>query len=78
MNVSGYSIRQTMHGSFDALVMDNAVLRLTVVPELGGKIASLIRLESGHEYLLQPPEPERADRARSYGDNFEDYETERV
>ena len=54
MNVSGYSIRQTLQGSFDALVIDNAVLRLTIVPELGGKIASLIRLESGHEYLLQP------------------------
>jgi len=75
MNVSGYSIRPTLQGSLDALVVDNAVLRLTIVPELGGKIASLIRLESGHEYLLQPPEPERADRTRSYGDYFEDYET---
>lgn len=74
MNVSGSSIRRTQ-GSFDALVIDNAVLRLTIVPELGGKIASLIRLESGYEYLMQPREPERADRRRSYGDNFEDYET---
>lgn len=73
--MSGYSIRQTLQGSSDALVIDNAVLRLTIVPELGGKIASLIRLESGHEYLLQPPERERAYRARFYGDNFEDYET---
>ena len=75
MNVSGYSIRQTLHGSFHALVIDNAVLRLTIVPELGGKITSLIRLESGHDYLLQPPEPERAYRVPSYGDKFEDYET---
>ena len=75
MNVSGYSIRQTLQGSFDALVIDNAVLRLTIVPDLGGKITSIIRLESGHEYLLQPTELERADRARSYGDKFEDYET---
>ena len=75
MNVSEYSIRQTLQGSFDALVVDDAVLRLTIVPELGSKIASLIRLESGHEYLLQPPEPERADRTRPYGDDFEDYET---
>ena len=75
MNVSGYSIRQTLQGPFDALVIDNAVLRLTIVPEWGGKISSLIRLESGHEYLLQPPERERAHRARSYVGNFEDYET---
>ena len=45
------------------------------MPELGGKIVSLIRLESGREYLLQPPEPERGYRTRSYGDKFEDYET---
>jgi hypothetical protein len=75
MNVSGYSIRQMPQGRFEALVVDNAVLRLTIVPELGGKIASLIRLESGYEYLLQPPEREPAYRARSYGDHFEDYET---
>lgn len=74
MNVSGSSIRQALQGSFNALVVDNDVLRVTIVPELGGKIASLIRQESGHEYLLQPRETERADRTRSYGDNFEDYE----
>jgi galactose mutarotase-like enzyme len=71
----GYSIRQAVIGSLDAFVIDNAVLRLTIVPKLGGKIISLIRLESGHEYLLQPPEPGRAYRSRSYGDKFEDYET---
>ena len=32
-------------------------------------------MESGHECLLQPPGPERAYRARSYGDSFEVYET---
>ena len=37
MNVSGYSIRQTLQGPFDALVIDNAVLRLTIMPELGGE-----------------------------------------
>jgi galactose mutarotase-like enzyme len=67
--------RQTLQGSFDAFVLDNDVLRLTIVPQLGGKIVSLVRLESGYEYLLQPPEPERTYRTRSYGDRFEDYET---
>lgn len=69
------SIHRTPHGSFDVVVIENTFLRLTIVPELGGKIVSLIRLESGHECLLQPPEPERAYRARSYGDSFEAYET---
>lgn len=75
MTGSRSSIRQTLHRSLDALVLENSALRLTIMPEWGGKIVSLIRLESGREYLLQPPEPERVYRTRSYGDKFEDYET---
>ena len=67
------SIRQTRLGSLDSFVLENGPIRLTVAPELGGKIASLIRNESGHEYLLQPADPERAYRPRSFGDKFEDY-----
>ena len=67
------SVRQTRLGSLDAYIVENSSLRLTVVPELGGKIASLIRNESGHEYLLQPADPEQAYRPRSFGDRFEDY-----
>ncbi len=40
------SICQTRIASRDAIVVDNGSLRLTVVPELGGKIVSLIRNES--------------------------------
>jgi galactose mutarotase-like enzyme len=65
--------RQTRLGSLDAFVLDNSSLRLTVVPELGGKLASLIRNESGREYLLQPADPEHAYRPRTFGDKFEDY-----
>lgn len=68
------SICQTRIASRDAIVVDNGSLRLTVVPELGGKIVSLIRNESGYEYLLQPPDPERAYRPRNYADRFEEYE----
>src|SRR6266496_508092 len=68
------SICQTRIASRDAIVVDNGSLRLTVVPELGGKIISLIRNESGYEYLLQPSDPERAYRRRNYGDKLEDYE----
>lgn len=75
MRAIGYAIRQTRLGSFEAFLLDNALLRLTIVPELGGKIVSLVRLESGYEYFLQPPEPARAYRTRSCGARFEDHET---
>src|SRR5260370_23018323 len=68
------SICQTRIACGDALVVDTGLLRLTVVPELGGKIVSLIRNESGYEYLLQSPDPERAYRPRNYADRFEEYE----
>jgi len=67
-------IRQTRIGWLDAVIFDNGLLRLTLVPELGGEIVSLIRNENGYEYLLQPHDPERAYRQRNYGDKFEDYE----
>src|SRR5438270_11239110 len=68
------SICQARLGSLEAVVLDNRTLRLTAVPELGGKIASLIRNESGYEYLLQPYDPERAYRQRKYGEKFEHYQ----
>lgn len=68
------SICPTRIGALDALVLNNGLVRLTVVPELGGKIVSLIRLPSECEYLLQPADSERAYRRRSFGDKFEDYD----
>jgi len=61
-------------GLVDAIVLDNGFVRVAAVPELGGKIISLIRVESGCEYLLQPSNPERAWRPPSFGDKFEDWE----
>jgi len=66
------SIRQTRLGSLGALVLQNSSLRLTIAPELGGKLVSLIRNESGYEYLLQPADPERAYRPGCFGEKFED------
>jgi galactose mutarotase-like enzyme len=67
------SVRQTRLGLLDAFVLENSSLRLTMAPGLGGKVVSLIRNESGHEYLLQPADPKQAFRPRSFGDKFEDY-----
>jgi hypothetical protein len=68
------SIRHTRTECVDLAVLENDFIRLTVTPKLGGKITSLIRLESNHEYLLQPSDPGSAYRHRQYGDKFEDYE----
>lgn len=68
------SIRHARHKGREAVVIENGLLRLTILPELGGKVASVIRLASGHEFLLQPLVPKRAYRTGSYGAKFEDYE----
>ena len=65
--------RQTRLSSLDAFALENGSLTLTVVPELGGKLVSLIRNESAHEYLLQPVDLDQAYRPRVFGDKFEDY-----
>ena len=69
-----FACLKTNYGPLDAIVLDNGLLRLTLVPGMGGKITSIVRLESGHEYLLQPDDPEQAYRPRSYGDSFESHE----
>jgi len=55
---------------FESVVLENGELQLTVVPHVGGKMVSLVRKESGREFLLQPI-------ARlgtvSYGARFEDH-----
>lgn len=39
----------------DALLLDNGLVRAVVVPALGGKIASLIHLKTGREWLWRNP-----------------------
>lgn len=41
-------------GDLKQITLKNGYLSATVLPQLGGKIASLIRLSSGREFLLQP------------------------
>lgn len=54
------------------IALDNGIVRAHFLPELGGKMTSLVRVQSGHEFLLQPRRPLR--RA-AYGDSFEAYDT---
>lgn len=55
---------------FETIVLENRELQLTVVPHVGGKMVSLVRKESGREFLLQP---ETRLGTASYGARFEDH-----
>lgn len=71
--------RSELTVSFDELAglkrvsLQTAHLSVKFLPELGGKMISLMRSESGREFLLQPPE--RPYRGATYGANFEEYDT---
>ncbi len=49
------SISETKYGGFDSLAVSNGRIRLEIVPELGGKIASIQDLVSGREWLWRNP-----------------------
>jgi len=36
------------------VILDNGRIRATVLPELGGKMSSLVRAATGREFLRQP------------------------
>jgi galactose mutarotase-like enzyme len=55
---------------FQKIVIENESLRAVILPELGGKIASLISLSSGREFFLQ--HPDRPYRRARHGDPFID------
>jgi galactose mutarotase-like enzyme len=55
--------------------LDNGVVRLVILPELGGKIASLVRTATGHSFLLSPEQLGKTYRLPVYGDPFPDYDT---
>ena len=57
---------------FERIVMFNEVMRVVIVPDLGGKIISLANVRTGREFLLQ--HPDRPFRRANYGDSFGDYD----
>ena len=48
-------ISSTMEHSFDGYILENDYLRVTLVPEYGGRILSIIYKPTGHEQLYQNP-----------------------
>jgi len=46
-------------GTLPAVDLDNGILRLRVVPDLGGRVVSLVDLRTGREWLVQGAPPTR-------------------
>ncbi|PYT77521.1 MAG: hypothetical protein DMG40_23270 [Acidobacteria bacterium] len=59
-------------GGLHRVTLDNGMVRARFLPEIGGKMTSLVRISSGHEFLLQPQRPLRRP---TYGDPFEAFDT---
>jgi hypothetical protein len=59
-------------GGFRRITLANSLVRAQFLPGLGGKMTSLVRIATAHEFLLQPQRPLRY---MSYGDRFADYDT---
>ena len=59
------------HRGFDALILENAALRVTVLPELGGHVLELVDKEADRNLLWANPRtpPRRA----PYGAHFDDW-----
>src|SRR5258708_39255852 len=67
------NIKLDSHEGFVRITLDNGVICLALLPQLGGKIISLVRLDSGREYLVSLHDTQRSFRAPSYGGIFMDY-----
>jgi hypothetical protein len=60
---------------FSRVTLSNGVITGRFLPEIGGKMISLVREESGHEFLLQPQEPAHGYRRSQWGADFESSDT---
>jgi hypothetical protein len=54
---------------FDVHILQNVFLELSVVPELGAKVISLVNRETGRDWMWHPPGPLKLFRNQP-GDNF--------
>jgi len=67
------NIRLDSLEDFVRITLDNGVIRLALLPEIGGKIISLVRLDSGREYLISLEGTQRSFLAPAHGGIFVDY-----
>jgi galactose mutarotase-like enzyme len=66
------SITEVDHDGFTAVVYSNDVLRVTVLPEVGAKVVSLVDLRSGRQWLTAPTRPLR--RLKDLDDEWHEYD----
>ena len=66
-------IRLDSREGFVRITLDNGVIRLALLPQLGGKIISLVKVDSGREYLVSLQGTKSSFRPPSYGGIFVDY-----
>ncbi len=57
------------------VVMENDLLRIVVLPEIGGKMIELTNKKTGRQFLLEPQSADGLYRRGYYGANFEGYDT---
>src|ERR1044071_6954902 len=67
-------IENVQVSGLSAIRLHNDVLRAVFIPELGGKMVSLVRVASGHEFLLQPQDCGRKYGRPVYGDRMDDFD----
>lgn len=67
------TIRKQKHLNLDAFVLENSRLQVTVLPDLGGKIASIRYRNDDFEFLHQPTKPSYD--LPNFGSAFEAYDT---
>jgi len=56
------------------LVLENAYIRTTILPVIGGKMVELTRKQSGTQFLLQPAHAYRTSRLPYYGADYFQYD----
>jgi galactose mutarotase-like enzyme len=56
------------------LTLENEIIRLQMLPDVGSKITSLLYKPGNHEFLFQPPNPAKAYSVPGYGSLFKDFD----
>ncbi len=68
-------IKDVQVAGFPGVSLNNETVQVIFVPELGGKMVSLVRVASGYEFLLQPQDVGRRYGRATYGDRLENFDT---
>ncbi len=67
-------MKEDVESGVRRLTLDNGVIRVQVLPEVGSKITSLFYVPGGQEFIYQPPDPSSGYRVPGYGTQFKDFD----